>query len=441
MPKLLIIDDDVAFCSMLATFLTKNGFSVDTCHNAKAAIKKVIEVSYDLVITDLRLPDNDGIWLLNYIKEHDTSVAVILMTSYADISTAVNAMKLGAFDYIEKPIQPNELLNKVKLALTAYSEISEEESRGKPKSSSKFLKGISPKSKKLNEFIDLVGPTDMSVLIIGESGTGKENVARSIHEKSKRKNHPFVAVDCGVIPKELAASEFFGHLKGSFTGAINDKIGHFEAANKGTLFLDEIGNLSYETQVQLLRALQELRVKPVGSNDEIMVDVRVIAATNENLNQATSNGTFREDLFHRLNEFSINVPSLKERGNDLMLFANHFLDQANTDLNRNIQGFETETTQLFNNYNWPGNLRELKNIVKRAVLLSRDELVSVEVLPPEIRNQYQKENGFNLYNADNEMTLIKKALEKTDGNKTKAAQLMKIDRKTLYNKLKLYGIG
>ncbi|NER16994.1 sigma-54-dependent transcriptional regulator [Spongiivirga citrea] len=440
MPKLLIIDDDVAFCSMLATFLIKKGFRVETCHNAKSAIKKIEEISFDLVITDLRLPDNDGIWLLNFIKGNNAIVPVILMTNYADIATAVNAMKNGAFDYIEKPIQPNELLNKVQSALTIQPKVFEAKPIKIHKSSSTFLKGVSPKSKNLNEFIDLVGPTDMSVLIIGESGTGKENVARSIHEKSNRKDHSFVAVDCGVIPKELAASEFFGHLKGSFTGAINDKIGHFEAANKGTLFLDEIGNLSYETQVQLLRALQELRVKPVGSNDEIAVDVRVIAATNENLNEATSNGTFREDLFHRLNEFSINVPSLKEREDDLMLFANHFLDQSNIDLDRDIKGFDTETTQLFANYNWPGNLRELKNTVKRAVLLSRTEMIVPEVLPNEIRMQNQKEDTFSLYNADNEMTLIKKALEKTDGNKTKAAQLMKIDRKTLYNKLKLYGI-
>lgn len=441
MPKLLIIDDDVAFSTMLATFLGKKSYQIETSYDAKTGLAKLKEGSLDLVITDLRLPDQDGLWLLNQIKADKKETPVMVMTSYADISTAVNAMKNGAFDYIEKPFQPNILLEKVEAALKV---VTEPETRQKqnviPNGSPKFLKGSSPASRKLNEFIDLVGPTDMSVLIIGESGTGKENVARTIHAKSNRKDQPFVAVDCGVIPKELAASEFFGHLKGSFTGAINDKIGHFEAANGGTLFLDEIGNLGYETQVQLLRALQELRIKPVGSNNEITVNVRVIAATNEDLTKATVGGKFREDLYHRLNEFSIKVPSLKDRGNDLMLFALHFLEQANFDLNKNIVGFTEEAQELINAYNWPGNLRELKNVVKRGVLLSSGSLIEVVVLPSEMTESATK-GKFSLYNADNEIVLIKKALQETEGNKTKAAKLMQIDRKTLYNKLKLYGIG
>ena len=284
----------------------------------------------------------------------------------------------------------------------------------------------------------------MSVLIMGESGTGKEQIAKSIHDKSKRSGAPFVAVDCGAIPRELASSEFFGHVKGSFTGAVNNKTGHFEAANGGTLFLDEIGNLNYELQVQLLRALQERRIKPVGSNEEIHVNIRVIAATNEDLFEAVKKGDFREDLYHRLNEFSIKVPSLKDREEDLMLFANYFLDSANKELEKDLTGFSEKTIAAFKAYPWPGNLRELKIVVKRAVLLSEGEYISSTCLPSEVlaaRHKERPEENYGLFKNKNEQELILDALEKTHGNKSKAARLLSIDRKTLYNKLKQYGIN
>ncbi|HLU81721.1 MAG TPA: sigma-54 dependent transcriptional regulator, partial [Flavobacteriaceae bacterium] len=304
-----------------------------------------------------------------------------------------------------------------------------------------FVTGVSDEAKKLEDYVRLVAPTNMSVLIIGDSGTGKEMVAKRIHDNSKRAGNPFVAVDCGTIPKEIAASEFFGHVKGSFTGAVNDKTGHFEAANQGTLFLDEIGNLSYELQVQLLRALQERKIKPVGSNKEIEVDIRVVTATNENLEEAVRKGSFREDLYHRLNEFSIKVPQLKNRKEDLMLFATHFLDKANTELEKNILGFSDETLKKFEEYPWPGNLRELQNTIKRAVLLTSGKLVEVDVLPSKIAERTpEDEKSFSLFKNENEKEMILNALKKTKGNKSKAARILDIDRKTLYNKLKQYGI-
>jgi two-component system response regulator HydG len=286
----------------------------------------------------------------------------------------------------------------------------------------------------------LVAPTPLSVLISGESGTGKEYVARSIHALSPRADSPFIAVDCGAIPNELVASEFFGHVKGSFTGAIADKIGHFESANGGTLFLDEVGNLSYSTQIQLLRTLQERLIKPVGSSREIPVDVRIIAATNENLQLAQEQGNFREDLYHRLNEFQIIVPPLRERREDIMLFVNHFLKQANLVLGKCISGFEPAVETVFMDYGWPGNLREMKNVVKRATLLASGQLITINEIPAEIINPQKKEDQFKLFNQENESELIIKVLESVGYNKSKAARLLKIDRKTLYNKLELYNI-
>jgi two-component system response regulator HydG len=280
----------------------------------------------------------------------------------------------------------------------------------------------------------------MSVLIIGDSGTGKEYIAQSIHSLSKRAQKPFIAVDCGAIPKELASSEFFGHIKGSFTGAVTDKTGHFEAANGGTLFLDEVGNLSYEVQVQLLRALQERKIKPVGSNHEINVDIRVIAATNEDLTEAVKRGDFREDLYHRLNEFSIKAPRLSERKQDIMIFANHFLAQANDDLEKEVEGFDQEVVDLFRTYDWPGNLREMKNIIKRSVLLTKSNMIGIDVLPHEMQDVARQGSSLSGYSKNNEEQAIRQALEKANFNKSKAAILLDIDRKTLYNKLKLYNI-
>jgi len=449
MPKILLIEDDIAFCKLLEKFLIKKAYEVTTTFSAAEAREAVKNESFDLILTDLRLPDSDGIGLMSEFKNSHPHIPVILMTGYSDVNTAVKAIKNGAADYISKPFNPDEVLLVITNALQAPKEEVEqapvkEKKTAKKQSSTgenEYVKGISVASKKLLDHIQLVSPTDMSVLIIGESGTGKEIIAKSIHQQSRRKDSNFIAVDCGAIPKELAASEFFGHLKGSFTGAISDKKGYFEAANGGTLFLDEIGNLSYENQIQLLRALQERKIKPVGSNKEINVDIRIITATNEDLRQAVKNGDFREDLYHRINEFSIQSPSLKDRGEDLMVFADYFLEKANQQLHKDVIGFSPEVVSIFQNYSWPGNLRELQNCVKRATLLTRGDFIEKDVLPAEffqIQNQSPATEVFSL--SENEKETIISALSRTQNNKSEAAKLLKITRKTLYNKLKQYNI-
>ena len=474
MKKILIIEDDVSFCLMMKTFLTKKGFEVFNAFSFKEATVILKDQQLDLVLTDVRLPDSDGIEILKYIKEVNPAIQVILMTGYTDIKTAVNVMKMGAFDYVSKPINSDEILHTINKALTDIGKTStivnassnDDKKETRPVKNaytgSHFIKGKSAKSKELHDFINIVAPTNISVLIIGDSGTGKENIAYSIHKLSKRENMPYVAVDCGAIPKDLAASEFFGHVKGSFTGAVTDKIGHFEAANGGTIFLDEVGNLTYDVQVQLLRALQERKVKPVGSSKEVDVDIRIIAATNEDLQKAVREGDFREDLYHRLNEFSIQAPRLNERGKDVLEFAEFFIAQSNAELERNVEGLSDEVTEIFLNYEWPGNLREMRNIIKRAVLLSNSSLIEKNVLPAEMFQQNVLKNievinpvittadafagttmqreDLKLYSSTNEEQLIRVALEKAKYNKTKAAHILGIDRKTLYNKLKLYDI-
>ncbi|AOZ99326.1 sigma-54-dependent transcriptional regulator [Flavobacterium commune] len=444
MSKILIVEDDISFCKLLEKFLSKNAYTVNLSFSAAEARLAIQKENFDLILTDLRLPDADGIDLLTEIKTDYPAIPVILMTGYSEVSTAVKAIKNGASDYISKPFNPDEVLAVISNALVSEKTTTIPQKKNdkvvKEVAASGYVQGISAASKKLSEHIKLVSPTDMSVLIIGESGTGKEIIAKSIHQQSRRKQNNFIAVDCGAIPKELAASEFFGHLKGSFTGAISDKTGYFEAANGGTLFLDEIGNLSYENQIQLLRALQERKIKPVGSNKEIEVDIRIITATNEDLREAVKNGDFREDLYHRINEFSIHSPSLTEREEDLILFAEFFLDKANVQLHKDVIGFSKEVVTIFQNYSWPGNLRELQNCVKRATLLTQGDFIESSVLPLEFFNQNElKAEQFSL--SENEKEAIENALAKTKNNKSEAAKLLKITRKTLYNKLKLYDIN
>ncbi|WP_072765201.1 sigma-54-dependent transcriptional regulator [Arenibacter nanhaiticus] len=446
MPKILIIEDDAAFCQMLQKFLTKNGFDVDTSFTAQDAKIKFKATAYNVVLTDLRLPNYDGLELLSEILAINPKTQVIVMTGYAAVGTAVNAMKKGAYDYISKPFTPDEILMQINSALSERRQEQTVKPRAKNSTASQgqskgIVAGTSEASKKLQEYIKLVAPTDMSVLITGESGTGKEVTAKAIHDNSQRKDFSFVAVDCGAIPKEIATSEFFGHIKGSFTGAVDDKIGHFEAANGGTLFLDEIGNLSYENQIQLLRALQERKIKRVGSTKEIPVDVRIITATNEDLTAAVEKGTFREDLYHRINEFSVEIPSLEDRFEDLLLFADYFLAKANKALNKNIKGFSEEVLDIFKQYHWPGNLRELQNVIKRAVLLSAGDYVAKEALPKEVfkvKEIIADTEDFS--KADYEKDQIVKALKKSNFNKSKAAKLLQITRKTLYNKINHYNL-
>lgn len=446
MAKILIVEDDVAFCQMLETFLTKKGYEVNASHTGNDALAKIKSNNYDIVLTDVRLPDRDGNEILQILKEEHPGTKVILMTGYAEVNLAVDAIKTGAFDYISKPINPEKMLQVVKSALeTEEDQVITKPSKSKKETAKRkvegsYVAGVSDASKKLSDYIKLVAPTNMSVLIIGDSGTGKEYVAKNIHDQSKRAKETFIAVDCGAIPKEIASSEFFGHIKGSFTGAVNDKTGHFQAANGGTLFLDEIGNLNYELQVQLLRALQERKIKPVGSNQEINVDIRVIAATNEDLKKAVENGDFREDLYHRLNEFSIQVPALRKRKDDLMLFADHFLEKANEELERDVVGFSDEALELLHSYSWPGNLREMQNTIKRSVLLATGKIIDVDALPMQMQTETKEEESYSLFKNKNEQELILDALEQANGNKSKAARILSIDRKTLYNKLKQYDI-
>lgn len=444
MNKILLIEDDITFSNMLKHFLERNQYIVDISYTIKNAFSLLKKNSYNLIFTDLRLPDGDGINFLKQIKKNN-NVPVVLMTSYAEVTTAVQAMKQGAFDYVSKPFNPNEVIEVIKNALDEKSKnniITKNLIQEKGENNIQFIKGISPASKTLYEYIDLVAPTNMSVLINGESGTGKEVVAKTIHKQSTRKNYPFIAVDCGAIPKEIASSEFFGHKKGAFTGATNHKTGHFEAANNGTLFLDEIGNLSYENQIQLLRALQERKIKPVGSSEEITVNIRLITATNENLLKAVEEGDFREDLYHRINEFSIKTPSLKDRNDDLILYADFFLNKANQQLNKSVIGFSQQVLTIFQSYHWPGNLRELSNVIKRATLLTQTKIIEKHTLPDElIYVEEEKSTSIKFSTKENEKKLILKVLDKVGNNKTKAAKLLNITRKTLYNKLNEYNLN
>ncbi|KQB99530.1 sigma-54 dependent transcriptional regulator [Pedobacter sp. Hv1] len=441
MASLLIIEDDTTFAQLLEVFLAKNHHQVQTVVNVQQANKILDQQEFDLLLIDYRLPDGTGLDVLTKVREKGVIVPVIIMTSFNDVRTAVKSIQLGAFDYITKPVNPDELLmiiNNSLLKKESKNKLQHEELND-------FIKGKSTIADKLYAHIDLVAPTDMSVIIQGESGTGKEYAARTLHLQSKRKDKPFVAIDCGALSRELAASEFFGHVKGAFTGALHDKKGQFEAANGGTLFLDEIGNLSYEVQIKLLRALQERTIQPLGSTKQIKVDVRIIAATNDDLTKSIQQGEFREDLYHRINEFKIQLPPLRDRGKDLELFIAHFITLANQELQRNVKSISTDAKSLLLQYDWPGNLRELRNVIKRMVLLSPGEEASLAALPDEMMiaiNQSPISNPSDLkaINEVNEKTLITETLIKVKYNKSQAAKLLNIDRKTLYAKMERYGI-
>ena len=444
MTRILIVEDDIAFGTMMQTWLKKKGFDVDKATSVGAAVRLIEEKpAYNLVLSDLRLPDRDGLELLAWMHKNSMPIPFIVMTNYAEVQNAVLAMKSGAADYIAKPIQPDILLCKIKDALknadnaTAAATTPTNNTTTTPQhhnTTTRHIEGNSEASRQLYSYVSLVAPTPMSVLILGASGTGKEYVARRIHEQSQRAGKPFVALDCGAIPRDVAASEFFGHKKGAFTGADADKRGAFEAANGGTLFLDEVGNLSYDVQVQLLRALQERRIRPLGGTEERPIDIRLVAATNENLEQAVAEGRFREDLYHRLSEFTIYMPQLSERGTDLFLFADLFVRLANEDLSRNVEGFEARAAEMLASHTWPGNLRELNNVVKRAVLVARGPYITQEELSAAM-GPVRQEPITALHDADAERQRILNALQQCGGNKSKAARMLGIDRKTLYNKL------
>jgi len=480
MKKILIIDDEVNTALLLSKFLTRNGFEVTTASSGANGLEKLKSGDFNLVLCDYRLEDTDGREILKTIKLQYPKTGVIIITGYSDIKMAVELIKMGAYDYITKPLYPDEILTTVNKAIeTHYAllEAAEQEAETTPAAAAKstgkdarkqilsteFVSGNSRASRDLVRQIELVSPTNYSVIIMGESGTGKESVAKSIHLNSPRKHQPFIAMDCGSLTKELAQSEFFGHEKGSFTGALYTKIGHFEMANGGTLFLDEVGNLSYDIQAALLRTVQERKVKRIGSTKEIDLDVRILVATNENLQDAIQRGRFREDLYHRFNEFSIYMPPLRERGNDVMQLAEHFLKSANQELGRNVSAFSPEVVECFMSYRWQGNIRELKNVVRRATLLTEGDEIQMKALPLEMlayskapapaesssfngshhEVQVVKEVRHDLKNAalEAEYDTILKVLREVNFNKTKAAEILKIDRKTLYNKMKAINLG
>jgi len=496
MQTILIIDDDRDMCLLLKRFLTRHGYEVAEAYSGKKALEYLESNEPALVMCDFRLEDMEGNVLLGKIKERYPAMPVIIITGYSDIKIAVEVMKMGAYDYITKPLFPDEILVTIKKALDSPAEEKAPAKRVPPAEtvasgsdgaenpaspaqgqvtvSGEYIFGDSAVFRQILHQIDLVAPTNYTVIIHGESGSGKEAIAQEIHKRSKRKNKPFVAIDCGALSKELAGSELFGHEKGSFTGALNQKVGSFEMANGGTIFLDEIANLSYDIQVSLLRVVQERKMRRVGGLKDIELDVRIIIASNERLWDAVRKGKFREDLYHRFNEFSIDVPPLRQRPDDVMLFANHFLHQTNQELGKNIKRFSAEVETIFRNYVWYGNLRELKNVIKRATLLTDSEQVEAIALPFEIANfsklQFDNqpeptpvtssyaspemmkelaeatasrpttfsENTLKSASIDAEYEMILKALKKVNFNKSKAAKLLNIDRKTLYNKMKQY---
>jgi two-component system, NtrC family, response regulator HydG len=442
-PSILIIDDDLYMVRLLSNFLKKEGYKTHSLTTGKPALKLLSKKEFNLVLCDIRLPDMEGTLLLSQIRQMAPQTIIIMMTAYANINNVVECIKLGAYDYVTKPLIPENISNVIKTALHSKQFT-------KPVGDFEFITGSCPKIERLIEQAKLVAPTNMSVLIQGETGSGKEYIARMIHQNSERKNKNFIPIDCGAIPKELAASELFGHIKGAFTGAISDKSGYFEHADGGTIFLDEIGNLTYETQVKLLRAIQQKVVTRVGDTKPIPVDVRIISATNSNLTLNAREGDFREDLYHRINEFKIELPPLRDRGDDIILFAEHFLKQANTELNKTVKAFNPVVINAFKTYSWYGNLREMRNVIKRSVLLAKNDIITLDCLPEEIieskgsfitsQNNSIKEMSLKEAGLQAEKSVIQKALLEANDNKSEAAKILKIDRKTLYNKLKELGL-
>ena len=467
MQKILVIDDDRDMRLLLTRYLQKYGYEVLEAVNGKNALEVLEKIRPDIILCDFKLGDSTGSSLLVKIKEKYSDVPVVIITGYGDIRIAVEVIKLGAYDYVTKPLFPDEILLTIRKALEVTATAPATEPAIKLKKdggrTEQYIFSDSLHFKALLGQIDRVAPTNYSVIIYGETGSGKEAIAQEIHKRSERKLKPFAAIDCGALSKELAGSELFGHEKGAFTGALNQKIGRFENTNGGTIFLDEIANLPYDVQVSLLRVVSERKLRRLGGTRDIEFDARIIIASNESLwdnEKKNNNLKFREDLFHRFNEFSITVPPLRERKEDIRIFASHFLALVNEDLGRTIKGFTPEVLRIFDTYVWYGNLRELKNVVKRAALLTDDDWIDVRSLPFEISNFHK----LQFDQPSNEMTplapasqadpatvtapltlksagqnaeyeMILGALKKANFNKTKAAKLLNIDRKTLYNKL------
>jgi two-component system, NtrC family, response regulator HydG len=449
MQRILIIDDDTYICKLLENYLSRNGYLPEAVYTGSSALQKLKENTYNLVLCDFRLPDRDGFDILSRVKTTDSATPVIIMTAYKDLTTAVRLIKAGAYDYITKPLIPEEVLELIREAI--------EKSERRDTSvtfEQDFITGQSRKFEEILEHIRIVSPVDMTVVVEGETGSGKEFVARAIHFNSKRRSGAFVAVDCGALPKGIVNSELFGHIKGSFTGATYDKKGLFEQAHGGTLFLDEISNLDAENQMKLLRVLQEKTVTRIGDTRPIKVDIRLVVASNEDLVKEVEQSNMREDLYHRLNEFKILVPPLRERGEDVLVFASAFVDRAARRFEKDVSGYDQDVRQILLNYPWPGNIRELKNVMTRSVLLARGNTITLQDIPEEIKTRQalllNRDGGNGRARSDvklkdaagkAEKEAIIQALIKSNYNKSKAARLLRIDRKTLYNKIKQFNIS
>lgn len=429
METVLIVEDDRVYARATTNWLVKNGINARYVLSVDNAKEFLGNHDVDLVLSDFRFDNGNGMELLEWMNTHGYRIPFLIMTGYGDIPGAVEAVKKGVVDYLPKPVQTEKVLSIIRKAL--------ERKRRDGNTKQRFYTSKSPLALRLQEHIQLVAPVDtLAVLIRGASGTGKEYVARQIHVLSGRSDASFIAVDCGVLPKELAASELFGHVKGAFTGATENKTGMFAAANHGTLFLDEVGNLNAEVQRALLRALQEKRYRPVGGKEEIQTDIRLVAATNEDLEKAIAEGRFREDLFHRLNEFPLHVPLLAECIEDIIPLAEFMLDAANQEFSRKVKGFDREVQKRLKSYSWPGNIRELRMVVRRATLLAKDDWITTGEI--DIPDKGRQPGEYSLNDERMERATILKALEATGNDRKAAARLLGISRSTLYLKLRKY---
>lgn len=441
MRKILVIDDEQNIRKMLTRVLSPEGFIVKEANNGLEALKRLQEENYSLVLLDLKMPGLNGIETLKEIRENDLNLPVIMMSAYGSIPEAVEAMKLGALDYLIKPFDIEELKIIIKRAIKQY-ELEVENIYYREEEEKRFnfdeIIGKSNSVNKVLEMVKNVSPTPATVLITGESGTGKELIARAIHKNSLRKNSPFVVVNCVAFSPNLLESELFGHEKGSFTGAIAKRIGRFEMANGGTIFLDEIGEMDLTIQTKLLRVLQEREFERVGSSRTIKVDVRILSATNKDLKKEIEERRFREDLFYRLNVFNVDVPPLRERKEDIPLIVEHLTGKYNKILNKKVKKVSAKAMELLLDYNYPGNIRELENIIERSMIMAKDEIIDEKYFNFISKEEYIEKKGTL---KETEKELIIKYLIQNKGNRTKTAEILGISRRSLQNKIKEYQIN